>query len=317
MKKVYIILFLFIFVMTGCAGNVSKNKTIDIAKIKETHKEITIGVSLLSLQLQFYRDLKEGLEKTATDYGIKIKIYDSTLDLNKQIHDMEKMIADGVQGIILSPVDSKGVTEVVNKAKAAHISVVTVDTAADGAKVDSHIGSDNVLGGRLAGEYAVKLMGKKGNIAILNHDVVAAVLDRVKGFEEAIAKYPDIKIVANKDGGGMREMASLVTSEIIDAHPNIDLIYAINDDSLIGAVSTLEGTELSRKVSLISYDATPYQQELIKQGKMLKASIVQFPKEMGRESVETMLRLIDGQKVGEKVLVEVGILDKNGVKVIR
>lgn len=309
-KKLIAITVLILFFVTGCGSQAS---SINTDRIKDKYKKITIGVSLLTMQHKFFQDLRDGLEKAASDYGIELNVTDSSLDLDRQVSDIENFISEGVNGIIMSPVDSKGVTEVINKAKAAHIFVVTVDIAADGVKVDSHVASDNVMGGRLAGEYAVKLLRKKGNVAIIDHHIVNSVIDRVAGFEEVLSKYPDIKIVAKKDCNGIKERAAVAASEMLEAHLNIDLIFAINDDACLGAISAIEGTDEAKKIAIIGYDATPVQQELIKKGNgMLKASVIQRPKKMGQVALETILKLLDGQKVDEKVLIEVGIFDKSG-----
>ncbi len=103
-------------------------------------------------------------------------------------------------------------------------------------EVVCHIASDNKAGGRKAGEYLAKLLNGKGKIAIINRPTVTSVLDRVAGFKEEIAKYPEIKIVADVDGGGERDKSLKATSDVLQAHPDLDGIFGINDDSALGSL---------------------------------------------------------------------------------
>ncbi len=129
---------------------------------KEEKTSKKIGVTLLARAHIFYRDLEDGLNSQADSNGYQLIITSADFDLGKQISQVEDFISRNVDAIIVCPVDSKGIGPAIQEANRANIPVFTADIAAEGGKVVSHIASDNVAGGRLAGEYLAKLLNGKG-----------------------------------------------------------------------------------------------------------------------------------------------------------
>ena len=269
----------------------------------------TIGVSLLTRGHIFYRDLEEGLNSEAKNYGYDLIITSADFDLGKQISQVEDFISRKVDAIILSPVDSKGIGSAIAEANKAGIPVFTADIAAEEGKVVSHIASDNVQGGRLAGEYLAKILNGKGNIAIINQPAITSVLDRVAGFREAIVKYPDIKVVADVNGQGVRDRSLQATADVLQANPKLDGIFGINDDSALGALDAVN--QFNRKgIIIIGYDATPPAVDAILKDSPLKADVVQYPKKIGVKTIDIINDYFNNKTVPKNVPVEVGIVDK-------
>ncbi len=273
----------------------------------------TIGVSLLTRGHIFYRDLEEGLQDEAAKYGYKLIITSADWDLGKQISQIEDFISRKVDAIIVSPVDSKGIGSGIGEANKAGIPVFTADIAAEEGKVVSHIASDNVQGGRLAGEYLAKLLNEKGNIAIINQPAITSVLDRVAGFREAIVKFPDIKIVADVNGQGVRDRSLQVTADALQANPKLDGIFGINDDTALGALDAVN--QFNRKgIVIIGYDATPPAVDAIMKDSPLKADVVQYPKLIGVRTIDTINDYFNKKIVPANVPVAVGIVDKEALQ---
>ena len=269
----------------------------------------TIGVSLLTRGHIFYRDLEEGLKKQADKYGYDLIITSADWDLGKQISQIEDFISRKVDAIIVSPVDSKGIGSGIAEANNAGIPVFTADIAAEEGKVVSHIASDNVQGGRLAGEYLAKLLNGKGKVAIINQPAITSVLDRVAGFREAIDKYPDITVVADVNGQGVRDRSLQVTADVLQANPQLDGIFGINDDTALGALDAVN--QFNRKgIYIIGYDATPPAVDAIMKNSPLKADVVQYPKKIGVKTIDIINDYFNNKTVPENVPVEVGIVDK-------
>lgn len=272
-------------------------------------KTKTIGVTLLARAHIFYRDLEEGLKTEAEKYGYELIITSADWDLGKQISQMEDFISRKVDAIIVCPVDSRGINFGVNEANQAGIPVFTADIAAEGSNVVAHIASDNFRGGQLAGEYLAKLLNGKGNIAIINQPAITSVIDRVAGFREAISAFPDIKVVADVNGEGVRDKALIVTTDVLQANPELDGIFGINDDSALGALGAVN--QLDRKeIVIIGYDATPPAVDAILSDSPLKADVVQYPKKIGSKTIEVIKDHFEGKVVPKVVPVEVGIVDK-------
>jgi len=298
------VLFLFIAVIISLSvlscGDKKDNPT-EITK--------TIGVSLLTRGHIFYRDLEEGLKTEADKNGFKLIITSADWDLGKQISQIEDFISRKVDAIIVSPVDSKGIGSGITEANKAGIPVFTADIAAEDGKVVSHIASDNVQGGRLAGEYLARLLNGKGNVAIINQPAITSVLDRVAGFREAISKYPDIKVAADVNGQGVRDRSLQATADVLQANPDLEGIFGINDDSALGALDAV--TQFNRKgIVIIGYDATPPAVDAILKDSPLKADVVQYPKKIGIETIDVIKEYFNSMAVPANVPVEVGIVDK-------
>jgi len=280
---------------------------------KEEHRSSkTIGVSLLTRAHVFYKDLEEGLKSEAAKNGYELIITAGEFDLGKQSAQIEDFITRKVDAIILCPVDSRGVGPAVRKANEAKIPVFTADIAAQEGEVVCHVASDNVAGGRLGGEYMAKILGGKGEVAIIGQPTVTSVLDRVDGFKAAIAKFPDMKIVADVNGEGLRDKAMQKAIDILQSHPNLSGIFGINDDSALGALDAV--LQFKRdNISIIGYDAIPAAVEAITRGTPLKADVVQYPVKIGEATVAKIRDYFSGVQVPKIVPVEVGIVDKESL----
>ncbi len=272
----------------------------------------TIGVTLLTRGHIFYRDLEEGLRREANKEGYDLIITAADFDLGKQVAQIEDFISRKVDAIIVCPVDSKGVGPAIREANAARIPVFTADIASEEGDVVCHIASDNVAGGRLAGEYLARLLEGKGEVAIIDQPAVTSVLDRTQGFKEAIAKYPAIRIVADVNGQGVRDKAMQAASDVLQAHPNLAGIFGINDDSALGALDAVEQFD-RQGIDIIGYDATPPAADAILKGSALRADVVQFPQKIGETTIDEIKTYFDGKPVPKVVPVEVGLVDRRSL----
>jgi ribose transport system substrate-binding protein len=306
MKRLFIILLVPALLAVSCART-----------DRGLHTK-TVGVALLTRSHIFYKDLEEGLREEAARQKFELIITSAELDLGKQIGQIEDFVARNVDAIIVCPVDSKGVGPGIRKANEANIPVFTADIAAQEGKVVSHIASDNVAGGRLAGEFLAKALGGRGKVAIINHPVVTSVLDRVQGFHDALAAYPDITIVADVEGQGVRDKSLEVTADVLQANPALDGIFGINDASALGALDAVQQFKRDR-IIIVGYDATPPAADAIMKGTPLKADVIQYPRKIGTITIEKIRDHFAGVSVPPVVPVDVGIADaaylaKNGVR---
>ncbi|MBL0175990.1 MAG: substrate-binding domain-containing protein [Ignavibacteria bacterium] len=277
---------------------------------KERAATKVIGVSLLNRGHIFYKDLEEGLQEQAKKEGYELIVTSADFDLGKQISQIEDFVARKVDAIILCPVDSRGVGPGVLTASQAGIPVFTADIAAENAPVVCHIASDNIAGGRLAGEYMAKLLNGAGKVAIINQPVVTSVLDRVQGFRDALSKFPGITIVADVNGQGVRDRALQAAADVLQAHQDLAGVFGINDDSALGTLDACEQFKRDKPPVIIGYDATPPAADAIKRGSALKADVVQYPKKIGSSTIDMIRAHFAGQPVPKVFPVEVGIVDQ-------
>ncbi|MGQ9454641.1 MAG: substrate-binding domain-containing protein [Armatimonadota bacterium] len=278
-----------------------------------SRRQFTVGVTLLTEEHPFYRELKSAFLEQCKKRNLKPIVLSCNMDLATQTAQIENFITQGVDAMVVCPAESAGIAGAIWKANRARIPVFTADIAAQGGKVISHIASDNVQGGRLAGEYMAKLLGGKGKVAIINHPLVKSVQDRVRGFRQAIAKYPGIKIVDDQAAEGQRDKAVTVTENILQKHKELDGIFAINDSTALGALAAIEQSG-RKEIVLIGYDGDPEAREKIRSGTALKADAVQYPREIGRITADTVADYLAGKKVKPYIPVRVGIIDQASLR---
>jgi ribose transport system substrate-binding protein len=293
MKRVLIVVLCVIAFAASCAR-------------KAGHK--VIGVSLLTKEHVFYRDLETGLRQAAEDHGFDLIINSADWDLAKNQAQIENFIVQKVDAIIVCPSDSKGIGPAIQKANGAGIPVFTADIRAEGGKIVSQIASDNVAGGRAAAEYLARALNNRGEVAIIDQAIIQSCIERDQGFLEVMKKHPEIRIVARPSGDGVRDKAMKAAEDLLQGFPNLAGIFAINDDSALGALAAVEAA--GRKgIVIVGYDAIPEARQAIMRGSALKADVVQYPLEIGRITVDTIAKHLAGQSVPAEIPVKVGIVD--------
>jgi ribose transport system substrate-binding protein len=273
----------------------------------------TIGVTLQTRAHVFYKDLEDGLRKAAERHGYELILTAGEFDLGKQSAQIEDFITRKVDAIVVVPVDSRGIGPAIRKANESGIPVFTSDIAAQEGEVVCHIASDNVAGGRLAGEFMAKALGGKGTVAIIGQPTVTSVMDRVQGFREAVAKFPGMTIVTEVNGEGVRDKAMQAASDVLQANPGLAGIFGINDDSALGSLDAVRQFKRDGIV-LVGYDATPPAVDAIRKGTALKADVIQYPDKIGANTIERIRDHFAGKQVPAVDPVEVGIVDITTLK---
>jgi ribose transport system substrate-binding protein len=273
---------------------------------KPTRK--VVGVSLLTKEHVFYRELEKGLREAAANHGLDLIINSGDWDLAKHQAQIENYIVQKVDAIVVCPCDSRGIGPAIQKANAAGIPVFTADIRAEGGKIVSQIASDNVAGGREAARYLARLLNGKGEVAIIDQPIIQSTIERVRGFSEVMARYPEIKIVARPNGEGVRDKAMKAAEDLLQGFPNLAGIFGINDDSALGALAAVESA--GRKgIVIVGFDAIPEARQAILRGSALKADVVQYPLEIGRTTIDTIAKYLSGQPVPPEIPVKIGIID--------
>ncbi len=277
----------------------------------------TIGVSLLTMQHQFYQDLRAGLESKAAELGYELVVTSAEFDPARQADQVDNFIVQSVDAIVLSPCDSRSVGTAILAANESNIPVITADIASLSTigKVQTHIASDNVAGGRLAAELIIEAIGPRGKIVILSHPEVTSVSDRVKGFRERLSREPDITILAELSAEGMRDKAAKVMEDLLQAHPDLNGVFAINDDSALGALAAIEAAGRLDNVSIVGYDGTMEAREKIRSG-AIYGDVIQHPKQIGALTIDAVHKVLTGVNVPEVMPVEVGTITADSLNAI-
>lgn len=265
----------------------------------------TIGVSLLTRTHPFYQDLEKGLREAAAAHGYELLVQAGEFDVAHQKDQIENFIVRRVDAIVVCPCDSRSIGTAIAEANKAGIPVFTADIAVLAAGVDvvCHVASDNEAGGRLAAQAIARAIGDHGEVAIIDQPEVESVIQRVAGFEQELAEnHPDVHIVAKLTGKGVKDVAFRTAEDILQAHPDLDAIFGINDDTALGALAAVEKAGRRGRVQIVGFDAVPEARAAIVDGGIY-ADVVQQPLEIGRRTIEEVARYLAGEQVPPRVLI--------------
>ena len=270
----------------------------------------TIGVSLLTLQNPFFKVIGDSITAEATKKGYDTIVLSADQDVGKQSNQVKDFIVKKVAAIVLSPCDSKAIVPVIQAANQAGIPVFTVDIPCNepGVKIVTQVATDNFGGGKEAGTAMIEALGGRGGkIGVLDLKQVESCILRVKGFKEVIDAHnasaaAKIEIVSELDGGGAKDKGYKVAEDMLQAHPDLIGIFAINDPSALGARGALEKAGKADKVVIIGFDGQPEGKQAIKDGKIY-ADPIQFPEKMGEEVVRAFIRYSKGEDLPPQMLI--------------
>jgi ribose transport system substrate-binding protein len=268
----------------------------------------SIGVSLLTMTHPFFQNLADGLEEEAARHNMTVTVNSAEFDVARQRNQIADFIVQGVDAIVLSPADSKAIGTTIKEANDAGIPVFTADIAAlaDGIQIVTHIATDNYSGGKLAGEAVLELIENSGKVAIIDHPEVESVILRTRGFHEVIAAANadgrSIEVVAQLPGGGVKDRAFRVAEDILQAHPDLDVIFAINDDTALGTVAAIEKAGKSGSVQVVGFDGTLEARRAIRDGKIY-ADVIQHPHQIGAMTIQAIGRYMGGEELPPEQLI--------------
>ncbi|WFD11486.1 ribose ABC transporter substrate-binding protein RbsB [Tepidibacter hydrothermalis] len=299
MKKIFSILLVAILTLGMLAGC---GKQQDNASQEGGKK---IGLVLSTLNNPFFVTLKDGAEAKAKELGYELVVLDSQNDPAKEIANMEDLTTRGVSLIMINPVDSDAVVNAVQTANNANIPVITLDRAANGGDVVTHIASDNIAGGKMAGEYIVEQLGGKGKMVELEGiPGASATRDRGQGFNDAI-NNSDIEVVAKQAADFDRTKGLSVMENMLQAQPDIKAVFAHNDEMALGALKAIETSK--KEIMVVGFDATDDAVAAVKEGKMA-ATVAQQPDQIGALGVENADKVIKGESVEKFIPVELKLV---------
>ncbi|EOB5442422.1 substrate-binding domain-containing protein [Yersinia enterocolitica] len=268
-------------------------------------KEYQVGASLLTQQHPFYIELANAMKNEAKKDNVVLNISIANQDLNKQLSDVEDFITRKVDAIIISPVDSKGVQAAILKAEKAGIPVITVDVAAEGVPVVSHVATDNYAGGVMAGKLMGQLLNGKGKVGIIDYPALQSVVQRVDGFKKGLSDTPDVKIVSIQTGITRAE-ALTVAQNMLQAHPDLDGLFGFGDDAALAAVIAAKSAR-NDKIKIIGFDGMPEAREAVNTEKTFVAVIRQYPDQMGARAIDAAVDHLKGKPVEKLIPVAPGI----------
>ncbi|MCI5629224.1 MAG: ribose ABC transporter substrate-binding protein RbsB [Clostridiales bacterium] len=267
-----------------------------------------IGLIVSTLNNPFFVDLKTGIENQAKKLGYDVVVLDSQNDPAKEVSNMEDISVKDVDVVLLNPVDSDSAIASVMVANNLDLPVITVDRAANGGEVVSHVASDNAEGGKMAAQYLINQLGDNANIVELEGIAgSSATRDRGAGFDNEI-ENSNLNIITKQSADFDRTKGLSVMENIIQSKGDIDAVFAQNDEMALGALKALQDANMDN-VLVVGFDATDDAVASVNKGEM-SATIAQQPILIGETAVNLTHRFLSGETVEAFAPVELKLISK-------
>ncbi len=263
-----------------------------------------IALVTKALDSEFWQLVKQGAEEEIRrhpGFRLTVQAPQREINIDQQVSILEDLILRKVAALAVVPGGVAEVTPVLEKAQAAGIPVLLVDTDAPWPGKASYVGTDNRLGGKLAGEHMISALKGKGQVAVIRGVIgVATHEERLAGFREALEQAPGLEIVAVQPANSERPLAMSVMENLLTSHPKLAAVFATNDQMALGALEAVAARKMQGKVMMVGFDAGQEAVRAVDAGD-LSAVVAQHPYDMGRRAVEEAVKLATGLRVEPRI----------------
>jgi inositol transport system substrate-binding protein len=275
--------------------------------------EIFIGYSSRDMSAEYTARLSEAVVAQGKTRNVRLVLVDAQADAQKQISQAENFISQKVDVIILNPCEFEASSPAVERAKAAKIPVVNVNSVTK-ATPDAYVGSNDEEAGVMAMEAIAQKLNGKGNVLMI-HGIMgqSAQLQRDAGARRVLAKYPNLKLIDQQTAGWDRAKAMALTENWLQAHKgNFQAIFAQNDEMAMGALLALERAGVKKDVFVIGVDAIAQALTAVKEGR-LDATVFQDAVGQGHGAVDLAIKIAKHEPFEKEVLIPFQVVTKENV----
>ena len=267
-----------------------------------------IALIISTLNNPFFVTLKEGAVKKANELGYDLVVLDSQNNPAKELANVEDTIVKGTKIILINPTDSEAVGNAVLAANKANIPVITLDRGSVKGEVVSHIASDNVAGGKMAGDFIVSKLGNQAKVIQLQGIIgTSASRERGEGFNKS-QQENNFTILTAQPADFDRAKGMNVMQNLLTAYPAVQAVFAENDEMALGAMRAIQ-TSGRTDVIVVGFDGTDDGIKSVERGK-LAATVAQQPDKIGAIGIEIADKVIKGEKVSTNIPVELKLISK-------
>ncbi|MCL2034822.1 MAG: sugar ABC transporter substrate-binding protein [Oscillospiraceae bacterium] len=311
-SKIITLLLICAMLLISTAAFAVANKLSDRA----SRLPMLFGATYMTMNNPFFEVLNDSIADVVESNGDILISRDPARDQQKQNAQIQEMIDEGIKILFLNPVDWKGVLPALEMCRKAGVAVINIDTLVyDTDYVVSIIESDNYGAGVLCAE---DLMSKRNHarIIVLDSPITASITQRVNGFLDTIAPYPQYEVVYTEACHGELEIALDVMNRILlEQNLDFDVVFGGNDPTAIGALAALQQSRLSGGVLIYGIDGSPDFMVMLKEG-LATATSVQSPKTIGTVAAETAYQYLSGEDVTEYIQIPVTLLTRENLSEI-
>ena len=266
----------------------------------------TIALVVSTLNNPFFVSMKEGAQLEANKLGYNLVVLDSQNNPAKELANVQDLMVQNPKLLLINPTDSDAVGNAIKMANQAKIPVITLDRMAAKGEVVSHIASDNRVGGKMAGDYIAQKAGADAKVIQLEGIAgTSAARERGEGFQQSLAQNK-FKLLASQPADFDRTKGLNVMQNLLTAHPDVQAVFAQNDEMALGALRALQ-TAGKTDVIVVGFDGTADGVKAVEGGK-LAATVAQRPDQIGVIGVETADKILKGEKVPATIPVDLKLV---------
>ena len=287
------------------------------AKAGDPAKKYVIGISVSGFQAPYFKALIAAAEEEAKKQGVELKILDAEWDAQKQASQVESLIAQKCDAIEIIPCDSKAIIPSMKKVKEANIPLFVVNTQHDAEAEDlivTFIGASMEDEASMAADSVKKVLGDKGGKVVMIEGAAGSfpAIHRSSGFLDAIKDSPNIEVIANQNAGWDRAQAQKVMEDFLTRYPEIDMLYAHDDNMAIGAIQAIKAAGRQDKIKVVSISGTIEGYASVKAGEMV-STVSQPPDWEGKSSVEYAVKFLKGEKLEKWIKTPIAQVTQDNV----
>lgn len=287
-------------------------------------KKYTLAVIPKGTTHEFWKSIHAGAKKAAAEYnaqGVNVEvIWKGPLredEREGQIQVVEGFISQGLDGMVLAPLDDRALVRPVEEAKRAGIPVVIIDSDLKSEQIVSFVATDNFKGGTLAADRLGELLGGRGKILMLRYQEGSASTEqREAGFMQQLkSKFPGVEVVSsNQYSGPTRDTAKAASENLLNRFGNdIQGVFTPNESSTTGMLLALQDMKLAGKLFFVGFDSSPAFAEAMR-NKQMHGTVLQSPFNMGYLGVKTMVEHLAGKPVEKRIDTGVALVTADNME---
>ena len=289
-----------------------------VANAEEAAGPYTIGYAPATLNNAFWLAVKDGVEKAIEEKGIEVELVDIDANGDQSIMNdgIANLLSSGVDAILCAPADSNAVGSALEQCQQAGVPVINFDTPVpDAEMVETIIASDNYNAGYVVCKDAAEKMDDGAKILVLHSPRASACVQRYEGFvaalEESGKEYTEVN---NLDGQGATEVSMTLTADALVADPDLQVIFAVNDPSAMGAINAIQQAtvELTNDIMVYGVDGNPDAKKLIESGEM-EGTGSQSPETLGYDSMMAAFDVLEGKEIDKEIVVDTFLITAENV----
>ena len=290
-----LVTFLTIGLFTSCSDKTNNKK---------------IGLVLSTLNNPFFVSMKDGAERESKKLGYDLIVLDSQNDPVKERSNIEDLIQLDIVALLINPTDSDAVVKAIEVANQSNIPVITLDRQSNGGEVTTHIASDNIKGGSMAGEFVLEKFGTTQNVNIVEIQGIpgaSATRDRGAGFHSVLDDKSNVTFISSQAADFDRQKGLSVMENIIQGNKDIHVVFAHNDEMALGAAKAIMANNIDATV--IGFDGGDDALDAIENGEM-QATVAQQPDLIGELGVQIAQKIDNNQTVDKEIAADLKIVSR-------